>query len=336
MEANCDTRATKVAIFSSEAAFGGDTAAGRAYLAPAQQGVRPDLVRNVIRGATAVALLATLSGCGPSYSPNTYSAAAVQQANPVERGEVVGVRQVMVSADATVGTVTGGAAGGIAGSQVDHGGPITALSTLGGTVIGGIVGNGVEHAEGDTTAFEYIVREDAKGSLVSVTQKDKVPLAVGERVLVIAGKQARVVPDYTVSLPTTTPPAKPKVAARIPPTAPAAGVTATALPPVPEASAPGVSAPPVATASAPAPAGTMSPTVAAPPFAALPPASASAPPPSPSPGTPVSLALPSTAAPPPTAVQPSAPVEVVPAVSQPSTAPPVEAAAPSSGTTGKP
>jgi outer membrane lipoprotein SlyB len=32
-----------------------------------------------------------------------------------------------------------------------------------------------------------------------VTQKDKTPLALGQKVLVIAGNQARVVPDYTVA-----------------------------------------------------------------------------------------------------------------------------------------
>ena len=48
----------------------------------------------------------------------------------------------------------------------------------------------MEHAQGDTTAWEYIVKE-SKGDLVSVTQKDDKPLAIGQKVLVIAGNQAR-------------------------------------------------------------------------------------------------------------------------------------------------
>ena len=36
---------------------------------------------------------------------------------------------------------------------------------------------------------------------MSVTQTDKAPLVIGTHVLVIAGKQARVVRDYTVALP---------------------------------------------------------------------------------------------------------------------------------------
>ena len=243
------------------------------------------MVRHVI-GAAAAAMLAMLAGCGPNYSPNTYNAAAVQQANKVTQGDVVGVREVRVSADATLGTVTGAAVGGIAGSQVDSGGPITALSTLGGTVIGGVVGNGVEHAGGDTTACEYIVRQN-DGSLVSVTQRDKVPLALGEKVLVIAGKQARVVPDYTVALPGMPPP-KPKQAATAkPPATPATGTTTPApatagtATSASAATMSAASAPPVATMS-----GTSAPTVAstpsAPPAATPPPGSgpaAIAPPP---------------------------------------------------------
>jgi len=155
------------------------------------------LLRSTLGLATAVSL-AVLSGCGPSYSPNTYDADAVQQANAVQRGVVIGERTVKVSANAAVGTVTGAAAGGIAGSTVGDSGTVKALSALGGSLVGGLVGSGVQHAQGDTNAVEYIVRE-SNNNLVSVTQRDKAPLPIGERVLVIAGRQARIVADYTVS-----------------------------------------------------------------------------------------------------------------------------------------
>ncbi len=184
------------------------------------------MVRNVI-GGLAAALLVVVGGCGPTYSPDTYASGAVQQANKVEQGEVVGVRKVAVSADATLGTVTGAAAGGIAGSSVDAGGPISALSALGGSVVGGVVGSGVAHATGDTVAFEYIVRQ-INGDLVSVTQRDAVPLAIGQKVLVITGKQARVVADYTVTLPGS--PSRAKEADKAKPAAPSAPAGAT-LPP---------------------------------------------------------------------------------------------------------
>ena len=150
---------------------------------------------------------AVLAACSPSYSPDTYASSAVQQASKVEQGVVVGVRKVGVAASGTTGAVTGAAAGGIAGSQAPVG---TALTTLGGTLVGGLVGTGIERATGDTTAFEYIVRKPSN-ELVSVTQKDAAPMTLGQKVLVISGSQARIVPDYTVT--PEPPPAKPEAPA---------------------------------------------------------------------------------------------------------------------------
>lgn len=149
-----------------------------------------------------IIFLAGMSACGPSYSPDTYASNAAQQANKVEQGVVVGVRSVAVSAAGTVGTLAGAAVGGIAGSQVGVG-PVSAFSALGGSLVGGLAGSTAEHVSADTSAFEYIVRKP-NGDLVSVTQKDKTPLVLAQKVLVIAGVQARVVPDYTVP-PATSP-----------------------------------------------------------------------------------------------------------------------------------
>lgn len=149
----------------------------------------------IVRVVLCAAFAATVAGCGPDYSPNTYASNAVQQANKVDQGVLVGVREVGVSASGTTGALVGGAAGGIAGSQVGSGAG-SAFGALGGSLVGGIAGSAAEHMSGDTRAFEYIVRKP-NGDLLSVTQKDEVPLTIGQRVLVIAGNQARVVPDYT-------------------------------------------------------------------------------------------------------------------------------------------
>jgi outer membrane lipoprotein SlyB len=214
--------------------------------------------RLIIPLGVPLAALSLLAGCGPSYSPDTYSAAAVQQANKVEQGVVVGVRNVGVSASGAVGTVTGAAAGGIAGSQAAPS-PISAFTALGGSLVGGIAGSAVEHATADTTAFEYIVRK-GNGDLVSVTQKDKTPLALGQKVLVIAGTQARVVPDYTVPPPapvvaTVDTPSKPEAAPVVPTdTKPAEPAKADASPPIPAAASPVTSPPPAAATPVAAPA----------------------------------------------------------------------------------
>lgn len=138
-----------------------------------------------------------LAGCSSDYSPNTYSSSAVQQANKVEPAVVVGFRQVAISANGTVGAVSGGAAGGILGAQVGSGGMNAALGTVGGTAIGGLLGTAMEHIAGDTTGWEYIVRK-ANGELLSLTQKERQPLPIGQKVLVITGSQARIVPDYSI------------------------------------------------------------------------------------------------------------------------------------------
>ncbi|HLG88123.1 MAG TPA: hypothetical protein VKZ79_13110 [Alphaproteobacteria bacterium] len=150
------------------------------------------------RRVAALALPCVLAACGPDYSPNTYSSAAVQHAEKVDQGVVVGVRVVSITADSTIGTATGGAAGGIAGSQIGQG-PISALGAVGGTVAGGLVGNAIAHSTDDTFGYEYIVRKP-NGDLLSVTQKDLHPLDIGQHVLIIEGPQARIVPDYTVQV----------------------------------------------------------------------------------------------------------------------------------------
>ena len=168
----------------------------------------------MLRLVIPVALLA-LAGCKPDYSANSYSSTAVQQANKVDQAVVVGRRSVGVSASGTAGAVTGAAAGGIAGSQAGAG-VTSAFGALGGSVVGGLVGTAVEKGAGDTTAFEYVVRKP-NGDLLSVTQQDARPLEVGQKVLVIAGSQARIVPDYTVTLDPAPPEPKTEAAAPLPP-----------------------------------------------------------------------------------------------------------------------
>ena len=158
----------------------------------------------MLKRLCAAVFVVGLAGCGPSYSPDTYASNAVQQANKVEAGVIVGVRPVAITAQGTVGGVAGAAAGGVAGSQVGAG-PASAFGAIGGSLIGGLAGVAAEHATGDTNGYEYIVRKP-NGDMVSVAQKEAKALPIGQKVLVIAGAQARIVPDYTVPV---EPPAKP-------------------------------------------------------------------------------------------------------------------------------
>ena len=176
-----------------------DTASASAYLPPYLQTTGPLVPR------IAILLIAlAVAACGSDYSPNTYNTAAVQQANKVERGVIVGLRDVMVTSKGSAGAITGAAVGGVTGSQVPTG-VGSALGAIGGSLIGGIIGQSVEQTTADAPAYEYVVQK-TNGELVSVTQKDPARLAIGQKVLVIAGPQARIVADYTVDL---APPPKP-------------------------------------------------------------------------------------------------------------------------------
>ena len=147
----------------------------------------------------------SLAGCHESYSPNTYAADAAQQEAPVQRGVIVGVRDVHISADGTIGTAAGGAAGGVAGAQLSGSPEVTALGAIGGALVGGVGGAAAEQAIAATNGWEYIVQE-TNGNLVSITQTSKTALPIGQHVLVIDGsKQARIVPDYTVQVAASAP-----------------------------------------------------------------------------------------------------------------------------------
>ncbi|MBW4093832.1 MAG: hypothetical protein HIU82_22470 [Proteobacteria bacterium] len=240
--------------------------------------------------------LLPLGGCTGNYSPDTYAAAAAQQAAPVDRGVIVGVRSVLINANGTVGAVTGGAAGAVTGAQAPGGTLGAAFGAIGGTLIGGLAGSAAEQTVADAKGWEYIVQEP-NGHLVSVTQTDKVALPIGLHVLVITGKQARIVPDYTVKVPGAKPAQTPPNLAAAPiyasPLAPVGGAGAQAPathgaaasgtgtvppasgspssgPPASNRSAPNSSAPVPAASSPTASAPTASPPTASPPWAPAP------------------------------------------------------------------
>lgn len=273
--------------------------------------------------------VAALAGCTPDYSPNTYDSAAVQQANKVDRGVVIGFREVKISDDGTVGTVTGGAAGGILGAETDSPVVPTALTALGAAVVGGFVGATIQHTTGDTTGWEYIVREP-NGDLVSVTQREPKPIPVGQNVLVIEGKQARIVPDYSATaleVPPTAVPDKAKSDAKAAAkatsssTVTSSSVTATTAPAVTAAPAPST-APVTPAAAATAP-------VAAPPATAPTPVATASTPMNAANASPAPASNPATAAPTP-ASTPS--VATAPAPTSPATASPPPAAGSGGGT----
>ncbi len=195
-------------------------------------------MRVLLRLSPMLAAALLLAGCKDDYSPDTYATRAVQQANRVEQGTLIGVRRVTIRPDGSTGAAAGATAGGVIGGAgaAPTSGIGAALGAVGGALVGGIIGGTAERTTGETPATEYIVRK-TNNELVSVTQRDERPLVLGMRVLVIGGNQARIVPDYTAQ-----PPENP---ASMP--APPAGAAAASMPPA------GSTAPPPGASAVPPP-----------------------------------------------------------------------------------
>ncbi len=123
-----------------------------------------------------------LAGCAPSVSGSAYSRGQVREAQQVYYGTVESVRIVNIEGTRTgVGTLTGAALGGIAGSAIGGGGRGTAAATIGGAVLGGIAGSAVEQGVTQQTGLEIVVRLD-DGRVMAVTQAADEPFNPGERV----------------------------------------------------------------------------------------------------------------------------------------------------------
>lgn len=140
--------------------------------------------------------LTILAGCANNTaSSSVYTYGQAQQEQIVRYGTVVSVRPVVIQNDRSsgVGTLAGGALGGVAGSSIG-GGRGQILTSIGGAILGGLAGNAVENQMGKTQGLEITVRLD-NGETRVVAQAADVPLASGQRVqLVSGGGPTRVVP----------------------------------------------------------------------------------------------------------------------------------------------
>ena len=159
------------------------------------------LARN--RFLTLVALLAaasmTLASCARQISPGVYEGGNVGTATQTYTGTVQSARYVVVQEDELLtdnrlGGLIGGAAGGLAASELGQGkGKIaaTAGGALAGAALGALAQRGLQRQD----AIEYIVRLD-DGQLMTIVQGTQPQIPTGRRVYVQAGSNgtARVLP----------------------------------------------------------------------------------------------------------------------------------------------
>jgi outer membrane lipoprotein SlyB len=136
-----------------------------------------------------------LAGCAQDVGTNTYSSSDVGQVNKVVPAKVVSMRPITVSSNTGVGGLAGAGAGAVAGSLIGGSTEAHILGGIGGAVVGGVAGNAIEKGISKQQGMEYVLRVTKDKSLVTVTQLQDLKLYAGEKVLIIYGKQTRVVPD---------------------------------------------------------------------------------------------------------------------------------------------
>lgn len=133
----------------------------------------------------AVALLSLFVGaCASSNSGSVYSREDARKVQTVKTGVVESVRQVKLEGTKTpIGTIAGGAIGGIAGSSVGHGNGSAIVAVIG-AVIGGIAGSAAEEGLTRKDALEITVKIDG-GAMVAIVQESTEQFNAGDKVRLI-------------------------------------------------------------------------------------------------------------------------------------------------------
>lgn len=142
----------------------------------------------------ALAMVTLLSGCPASMSASDYNRDQARSAQNVQFGIVQSVREVRIEGTKSgIGTLAGGAIGGVLGNQIGAGAGRT-LATIGVGLAGAAAGSAVEEGTTRQRGLEVTVRLD-NGRTVAVTQAADVSLVPGDRVRVLTDRYgtARIV-----------------------------------------------------------------------------------------------------------------------------------------------
>jgi len=113
--------------------------------------------------AFAVLMSLTLVGCANEdiYGGNVYSGDQAKEARSISYGTIVSTRPVRIQADnqGVIGTVGGGAIGGVAASGIG-GGTGQVLASAIGAVAGAVIGNKIEEKASQVNGLEMVIRKD--------------------------------------------------------------------------------------------------------------------------------------------------------------------------------
>lgn len=133
-----------------------------------------------------------LGACASSNSGSVYSRDDARRVQTVRTGIVESVRPVKLEGTKSpVGTIAGGAIGGVAGGSIGHGG-VSTIGAIIGAVVGGLAGSAAEEGITRKDALEITVKIDG-GALVAIVQEVDEQFRAGDKVrLIESGGTTRV------------------------------------------------------------------------------------------------------------------------------------------------
>ena len=144
--------------------------------------------------AVAVLMALGMVGCANQdiYGGDVYSSEQAKEARSISYGTIVSTRPVKIQADnqGVIGTVGGGAIGGIADSGIG-GGTGQVLASAIGAVAGAVIGSKVEEKASQVSSLEMVIRKD-DGKEIVVVQKAEPNLVPGARVRIVGGSRLNV------------------------------------------------------------------------------------------------------------------------------------------------
>ncbi len=134
-------------------------------------------------------------GCASSISPESYSVGSVGQINRTVSATIINAREVDIDGSTVAGGSIGAGAGAVAGSILGGNNIRGNLAgAIGGAVVGGIAGAVIEASATKQKGMEYIA-ETENGNLMTVVQGVGPIFSLGQKVFVLYGSPARIIPD---------------------------------------------------------------------------------------------------------------------------------------------
>lgn len=150
-------------------------------------GMESSMSRWAVATLLATALIG--AGCASSKSGSVYSRDQARTEQSVRMGTIEGVREVRIEGTKSgIGTVAGGAVGGIAASSIGHG-TGSAVAAVVGAIAGGLAGAAAEEGITRENGLEITVKLDSGQSLAVVQGADPSETFLpGDRVRILSGQ----------------------------------------------------------------------------------------------------------------------------------------------------